>query len=136
MKLVIGGRQFLKSVLWDYCITHFETEKLWIIDSLPLFDPYSVSRVNVAVARQLLLKIRIARPFTFYQLKDKVFSLIDLQDSTVIVSCMDAYEVKNVNENKAIFKMMNQVLQNLNCKVILGFKEKNEIFKGAIWEEQ
>ena len=32
MKLVIGGSQFLKNVLWDYCITHFETEKLWIID--------------------------------------------------------------------------------------------------------
>jgi hypothetical protein len=139
--LCVGGRGFLRERLWGYCFEHFEESRLWIVDSLPIFDPYWASRRDVARTRELLASIRIARPFTIHQLLAKLYSLtkLPLADATVVVSCMDCFdeEVKNMHNRRTIQLRMAGVLRGLPCKCIIGFKSRNEVFGGgAAWAEQ
>ena len=139
--LCVGGRSYRKQKLWGYCFEHFNKEELWLLDSLPVFDPFWLARQDTARTRQLLKSIRISRPFTFYQLRDKLYSLTRLpltHKSTVIVSGMDAFdeELQDERELRAIQLAMGRLLVNLPCKCILGIRKPNELFGGVVWAEQ
>ena len=109
------------------------------MDTLPIFNPYALSRMDVARARELLRSIRIARAFTFYQLRDKLFSLTKLRlgkEATVIVSGMDIYELEDKKELHSIQLALHRLLERLGSKCIIGLRHQDESFVGVVWAEQ
>jgi len=103
---------------------HFDEEELWLIDSLQIFDPYWLSRRNTARARAVLRSIQVSRPFTIYQLRDKLFSLTKLrlsEKSTVIISALNCFNDEvDMPEQGAIIRAMDGVLGRLPCKLLIG----------------
>jgi hypothetical protein len=128
MESIRGSRKDIKRTILDYCLDHFETEQIWIIDSLQVFDPYYLSRINAPRARLMLDSIRISRPFTFYQLKEKIYSLtkVPLNDrSTIIISSINCFDEDGDPKELGILKdAMNAALQRLSdithCKMFFG----------------
>lgn len=117
----------------EYALEHFEQEELWLVDSLQIFDPFYLSRHNPFRARRLLHAMKIARPFTIYQLKDKLFTLTKIklhEKSTILVSGIDKFDedISNKRELEAIHATMKQVLEGLiekyRCKIFVGVREK------------
>ena len=129
-----GSRSTLKKKILDYCITHFEDEDIWLIDSLQLFDPYRLSRTNIEKTRHLLHSLHIARPFTFYQLRDKIFSLTKLsleESSTVIVSSMNCFD-EEVNTDRrdilheTLYHVLEDIQERSHCTILAGVEEWDE----------
>ena len=149
---IIGARSHIKSTALNYCFNFFDKEAIWLVDSLQIFDPYSLSRVNTERTRQMLFSIRVSRPFTFYQLKDKIFSFRKIKltrDSTIIISSIDCFndDIDNSAEKSSLFAAMLRLLtwiqDEKGCKIIIGLKDKETLSKlldcwgyVTIWEEQ
>ncbi len=103
---------------------HFAEEELWLVDSLQIFDPYWLSRQDTSRARAVLRSIRVSRPFTIYQLRDKLFSLTKLhlnEKSTVVISAINCFNDEvHMPEQGAIIRAMEGVLGRLPCKLLIG----------------
>ncbi len=115
-----------------YCFDHFESERIWLIDSLQVFDPYALSRVNVSRARAMLDSLMVSRPFTLYQLKDKVFTLTKIKldaNSTIIISGIDCFENDGLGEAEkkahygSIMQVLNGILIKTGCRLIIGYSD-------------
>ncbi len=128
IKLVRGSFSEIKKAFMMYCLEHFEHEEIWLLDSMQVFDPYMVSRIDVAAARRMLSSIKVSRPFTIYQLKEKVFSLSKMslhERSTIIVSGIDCFEdelkpaEKDAHVN-AIRKALCRIQESTRCKLLIG----------------
>ena len=129
--IVFGSSRFIKKTLLDYCFTHFDEEQIWLVDSLQIFDPYYLSSVNVSRTRGMLYAIRVSRPFTFYQLHDKIagFSRMPIDwRSTIIISGMDCFgdDASRDEERTAITDHMLRVLlrvhEETRCTMLIGCK--------------
>ena len=127
--IIRGNRSTIKRQILDYCLEHFEEESIWLIDSLQIFDPYYLSRKDTEMTRQMLDNIRICRPFTLFQLRDKIFTLTKItlnQNSTIIISAINCFQsdTRNKDEIKAvkhsILETLKQIKQQYLCKIILG----------------
>jgi len=113
---------------------------------LQVFDPHRLSRLGAAKARLLLEQVRIARPFTLFQLRDKLFSLTKMRlnpRSTVIVSGLDCFDSTcNTDEQNAVMNTLVTVLMKLQqrsgCRLVIGMRScLLSSFRGAeVWEEQ
>lgn len=116
--IVSGNAHHIKKTLLDYCLSHFDEEHIWLADSLQIFDPYYLSSVNVSRTRSMLHSIRVSRPFTLYQLHDKIYSLtrvpLDMR-STIIISGMDCFldDARTEEERTVMIKRMIGVLKRL-----------------------
>ncbi|MFC1769183.1 hypothetical protein ACFLZX_05455 [Nanoarchaeota archaeon] len=127
--IVRGSWSSIKNSVLDYCFTHFSDEDIWLVDTLQVFDPYYLSRLDSARTRRMLHAIKVCRPFTFYQLRDKLFSFIKLplsERSTIIISSMDCFndDVENEEEREVVANMMMRLLKLLQnksgCRLIIG----------------
>ena len=97
-------RSHIREKILSYCLHHFLREQIWLVDSFQIFDPYSLSRKNLAKTRRLLAKIQIARPFTLYQLRDKLFTFTKLpigKNSTIIISSIDCLQTDLINSKES-----------------------------------
>ena len=129
INVVSGTRSQIKETLLDYCLMNYRKKDIWLIDTMQIFDPYYLSRKDPANARGMLHRIRVSRPFTFYQLRDKLFTLTKIRldkDSVVIISGFDCFndEVPDANEKNALIDRMLDLLAGFaeykGCRVILG----------------
>ena len=149
--VVLGGFPHSKKIILEYCISNFEKNQIWLIDSLQVFDPYSLSRIDTQKTRELLQSMKISRPFTFYQLKDKIFSLtkMDLgKNPSIIISSLDCFndEVEDPEKKRIVgsvlLKVLKRIQQARGCDLIIGVKDieflaqiqKN--WEVVLWEEQ
>ena len=146
----IEGRGNTKKAILDYCLSNFDSEKIWLVDSLQVFDPYYLSRIDIARARAMLRTVKISRPFTFYQLREKVFGFMKIpldEKSTIIISSMDCFNSDgDTFEISILTKVLFRVLQRLQsltgCKVIVCLQDKSmvplakEYGEVRSWEEQ
>lgn len=144
--IVSGSARFIKKTLLDYCFSHFDEEHIWLVDSLQIFDPYYLSSMNVSRTRCMLHSIRVSRPFTLYQLHDKIHSLprvpLDMR-STVIISGMDCFsgEAQTAGERNAMLGRMVSALKQLRqekgaaliigCRTTIMRQHLNLSFGGA-----
>lgn len=125
---VRGGFAEVKAKLMTYCLDRFDKEELWLMDSLQVFDPYTASRVDVGRARLMLCRIRVSRPFTLHQLKDKVFSLTRVRlssKSTIIISGIDCFEDgldddEKAAHNASIAGVLKRLVVLYGCRLIIG----------------
>ena len=109
-------------MLLNYCLTHVEDKKIWFVDALQVFDPYYLSRRNIPRTRQLLHKLNIARPFTFYQLRDKLYSFTKIKlnkKSVMMVSGFDSFDDSIANEKQVVLKRMLTLLARLAVQCVL-----------------
>ena len=126
MQHITKSRKATKWFILDWCMEQFQKKDIWLIDSLQIFDPYYLARKDKDKARQLLNTIRIARPFTIYQLRDKVFSLtrIHLAGAAIIISSIDCFkEEVRKKEWESIEKKMVKILEGLEeggSDIIIG----------------
>jgi hypothetical protein len=132
LNLIPGGYPTVKPLVLTYCFEQFENYQIWIVDSLQVFDPYAVSRVSTAKARLMLKEIKIARPFTFYQMKEKIFTLTKLsldKNSVVIITGLDAFEQEiPEDEFNAHLRHIASVIRKLlrqDVNVIIGIKDSS-----------
>ena len=131
--LFVGNRVHLKEKMLLYCLNNFDKEKLWLVDTLQIFDPYWCSRKNERLARQMLASIKIARPFTLHQFKSKMFSLTKMnltKESTVLISSWNCFEGL-AEEKKAIDEALQRLMKWLPCKFVVGVSKGEKT-----WEEQ
>jgi hypothetical protein len=149
---IIGSRGQIKASALDYCFNCFEEEDIWLVDSHQIFDPYTLSRKDPARTRQMLFRIRVCRPFTFYQLKDKIFSFTKItlnKDSTIIISSIDCFadDIDDADERLAILRSalaaLRRVQEKAGCRIIMGLRSKDTLDRllecwghVTIWEEQ
>ena len=128
---LIGERTTIQSEILLYCFKYFKDRDIWLIDSLQILDPYATSRRHTTETRAMLQSIRIARPFTFHQLRDKIYTLTKLpinKHSTIIISSMDIFNDDSLNEQemkitmKRLLNLLNLIQKNTNCQIITGWK--------------
>ena len=129
MIIIHGNRKELKIKILEYCMQNFEQEEIWLIDTLQIFDPYHLSKINTKKARELLTKIKVTRPFTIYQLRDKLFSFKKIRlhkNSTVIISCSNCFnkEIQIKEElvalKRLITSLVNGIEHKYECRFIIG----------------
>jgi hypothetical protein len=118
-------RKKLKEFFLNYCLDNFENEDIWLIDSLQVFDPYYLSKRNLERTREMLARIKISRPFTIYQLKDKLFGLSKFnlsKKATLLITSLNCFDedIPYKKEALAIKGIISNLIKNLDCKVVLG----------------
>lgn len=133
---ITGSRRELKHALLDYCMVHFEEEQLWLVDSLQVFDPYYLAGINTERARNLLFALKISRPFTFYQLREKLYSFTKIPlsvSSTIIISAMDCFDDDLINreEYRLLFldllQLLKRIHQKFSCKIIIAAQKEETV---------
>jgi hypothetical protein len=146
--LCIGSRGYIRQALLSYCYTHFEAEQLWLVDSLQILEPFAFSRQDVAKTRLMLCRLKVARTFTLFQLRDKLFTFKKLplcMDSTIIVSGLDAHSYDRVQRAEqeavigSIVGLLLRLQANTGCKLVIGLMGKElmgRFLEATIWAEQ
>ncbi|MBD3204271.1 hypothetical protein GF327_08305 [Candidatus Woesearchaeota archaeon] len=150
--ILLGGRIYIKKIILEYSFLNFYEKEIWLIDSLQIFDPFYLSRENTSRTREFLQELRISRPFTFYQLKDRIFTLTKIYlkpEAAVIISSFDCFN-KNImdkNEKESLIELMLDTIKKITlqkrCRFMIGLKNKElmknirkKFEKVRIWEEQ
>ncbi len=129
INVCIGTRSEIKRIFLDYARMRAEEERIWLIDSLQIFDPYYLSRRDVSHARVVLHHLMVSRPFTLYQLRDKVFGLNKLglkEGSTVLISSLDRFddEARDDFELESVRDAMLRSARHMRCDFIVGVQKK------------
>ncbi len=130
--VVYGHRRFVRRRLMSYCFERFESERIWLIDSAQVFDPYSLSRIDAARTRCMLCSIHVSRPFTLYQLRDRVSSiaLVGLDSrSTLMISGIDSFQ-DDVSDKEECLTIMDRMTNTLGrvhdatgCGMVIGVND-------------
>lgn len=130
--IVSGSRAYTKTAILDHCFKNFEQTQIWLIDSRQVFDPYYLSRRDKARARRLLQSLEISRPFTFYQLRDRILGLRSLpikEQTTIIISSIDTFDddIENEEEKSILLRSMIREIGHIHdergCDMIIGAKK-------------
>jgi hypothetical protein len=107
--------------------------RVWLIDSRQIFDPYSLSRNGLSEARAFLDRLKICRPFTFHQMRQKIYSLTKIKlciEDTLAISSIDCFD-DEIKEYELSFyrRQIPFVLSKLECNKIIVVRSKE-------WAEQ
>jgi len=125
--IINGTRRELKKKILDYCLDNYDKEQIWLIDTLQVFDPYYFQETEKA--RLMLDNIKICRPFTLHQLRDKLFGFKKIplnKNSTLIISSTNCFneDVKSKQEITAIKNIIRELLKYIKttyqCNIIVG----------------
>ncbi len=112
-----GSRQDIRLFVMDLLMKQFDLRQIWLLDSLQVFDPYLISRKDTARARQMMRSVLISRPFTVYQLRDKLFTLQKMSlghDPLLIISSIDCFDhnIREEKEKKAIKDIIDKTIED------------------------